>query len=236
MRALPLDQNPGLTRRGRFFVYNILRRPESNPNQRCMKFNTFEQLARTRRSIRTYTNDSITDELIEQLLSVAIWAPSAHNRQPWRFAAVKSPDKQHLLARAMGAQLEADLRADHVPEDVIRADVERSYQRITGAAVVICLCMSIVDMDVYPDASRNRSEEIMAIQSTAMAGQNLLLAAYAAGLGACWMCAPLFCPDVVAEVLDLPQDWQPQALITMGYPDQHRERTRHPLDSRLVWR
>lgn len=201
-----------------------------------MKLNTFQQLAQSRRSIRIYKTDNISDELITHILSVAIWAPSAHNRQPWRFAVIKSPEKRHLLARAMGAKLESDLRADHVPEVVIRADVERSYERITGAAVAICLCMSMVDMDVYPDADRNHSEEIMAIQSTAMAGQNLLLAAHAAGLGACWMCAPLFCTDVVSETLDLPQDWQPQALITLGYPDQHRERTRHPLDSRLVWR
>jgi coenzyme F420-0:L-glutamate ligase/coenzyme F420-1:gamma-L-glutamate ligase len=201
-----------------------------------MKFNSFKQLAQSRRSIRAYTDDKIANDLIEHILRVATWAPSAHNRQPWRFAVVKSPDKRHLLARAMGSQLESDLRADSVPEEVIRADVERSYRRITGAAVAVCLCMSMVDMDVYPDASRNHSEEMMAIQSTAMAGQNLLLAAHAAGLGACWMCAPLFCPEIVRETLDLPQDWQPQALITMGYPDQHRERTRHSLDSRLIWR
>ncbi|MEZ4580208.1 MAG: nitroreductase family protein [Caldilineaceae bacterium] len=44
--------------------------------------------------------------------------------------------------------------------------------------------------------------------------QNLLLAAHAHGLGACWMCAPLFVPDLVRTVLDLPPAWEPQALIT----------------------
>jgi len=57
----------------------------------------------------------------------------------------------------------------------------------------------------------------MAIQGTAMAAQSLLLAAHAAGLGACWICAPMFCPDTVAAVLDLPADWEPQALVTLGY-------------------
>ena len=73
-------------------------------------------------------------------------------------------------------------------------------------------------------------------QSAAMAGQNLLIAAHAEGLGACWMCAPLFCPDVVSDTLALPEDWQPQALITLGYPAESREKTRRALEECLLWR
>ena len=69
-----------------------------------------------------------------------------------------------------------------------------------------------------------------------MAGQNLLLAAHALGLGACWMCAPLFCPDVVVDALRLPADWQPQGLVTLGWPAQTRSRGRRPLDEVLLWR
>jgi coenzyme F420-0:L-glutamate ligase/coenzyme F420-1:gamma-L-glutamate ligase len=69
-----------------------------------------------------------------------------------------------------------------------------------------------------------------------MAGQNILLAAHDAGLGGCWMCAPLFCADVVRDALDLPGDWQPQALLTIGYPAETREKTRHPLEKSVIWR
>jgi nitroreductase len=62
----------------------------------------------------------------------------------------------------------------------------------------------------------------MAVQSTAMAGQNLLLAAAAEGLAACWMCAPLFCEADVKRTLSLPADWQVQGLVTLGYPDPSR--------------
>ena len=51
-----------------------------------------------------------------------------------------------------------------------------------------------------------------------MAAQNILLAAHAMELGACLMCAPLFCPEVVANVLKLPEDWEPQSIITLGFP------------------
>ena len=85
------------------------------------------------------------------------------------------------------------------------------------------------DMDRYADPARQNAEYLMAVQSAAMAGQNLMLAAHAAGLAACWMCAPLFCPEVARDALGLPADWQPQGLITLGYaavPAKRRPRKR----------
>ena len=76
----------------------------------------------------------------------------------------------------------------------------------------------------------------MAVQSTAMAAQNLLLAAEQEGLVACVMCAPLFCPEVVTQVLSLPQAWQPQMVITIGRPgNAGKDRPRRPLDDVVVW-
>jgi coenzyme F420-0:L-glutamate ligase/coenzyme F420-1:gamma-L-glutamate ligase len=189
-----------------------------------------------RRSIRRYTRQPVPEALICSMLEAAIWAPSAHNRQPWRFCVVREAGHQAALAQAMGARLRRDLQRDGLPAEAIEADAARSYSRITGAAALIALCLSMRDMDSYPDAERSQREWVMAVQSTAMAGQNLLLAADALGLGACWMCAPLFCPDVVSDVLALPDDWQPQALITLGYPAEERTKTRHALETSVLWR
>ena len=65
----------------------------------------------------------------------------------------------------------------------------------------------------------------MFVQSLGAAIQNLMLAAHARGLGSCWLSAPLFCPEAVRLALDLPSDFQPQALIAPGYP---REGLRPP--------
>jgi len=188
-----------------------------------------------RRSIRRYSSEPVDPELIETLLHAAIWAPSAHNRQPWRFAVIRSALTKHHLAWSMGQRLRTDLEADQTPEHVIAADVQRSYERITSAPVLILICLSMEHMDSYSDVVRNTNERVMAIQSTAMAGQNLLLGAHELGLGACWMCAPLFCPDVVRDALTLPQDWEAQGLITLGYPAQERKKTRNPLDLHTIW-
>ena len=184
---------------------------------------------RGRRSIRRYEKREVPKGVLERLITAATWAPSAHNRQPWRFAVVTDEAMRRRLAKAMGQALQEDLTADGAPEEVIEMDVQRSYRRISGAPALILLCMTEVDMDVYPDERRQRNERLMAVQSAAMAGQNLLLAAHAEGLGSCWMCAPLFCQDVVRQTLGLPAEWQPQGLITLGYPAEKRVKTRRPL-------
>ncbi len=194
------------------------------------------EFMRARRSLRRYRQEPVPEEWIDCMLEAAVWAPSAHNRQPWRFAIVDQAATKERLAREMGAALRRDLLADALPLAVIDADVDRSYQRITGAPLLILLCMSLSDMDVYPDEERNRHECAMAQQSTAMAGQNMLLMAEKLGLGACWICAPLFCQDLVASVLDLPADWLPQGMISLGFPAQARERSREPWRTRALWR
>ncbi len=190
-------------------------------------------LIKSRRSIRRYTNVSIPRSSILRLLEAATWAPSAHNRQPWRFAVITEPAAKDRLARAMGERLQADRTADgDDPADIAR-DVARSYARLTGAPVLIVVCLSLVDMDTYPDPQRAHNERIMAVQSTAMAAQNLLLQAHADGLAACWLCAPLFVPTLVQKTLKLPDDWEPQGVITLGEAAETKEKTRLPVASRV---
>ena len=173
---------------------------------------------RERRSVRRYTAEPVAREQLLQLLEIAGWAPSAHNRQPWRFAVLQSSGVKQMLAAAMGDRLRADRLADGDDPALVAQDTERSRARIVEAPAVIVACMTVAEMDSYTDDRRTAAEGMMAVQSTAMAVQNLLLAAHAGGLGACWMCAPLFCQDTVAAVLQLPASWQPQALITVGHP------------------
>jgi F420 biosynthesis protein FbiB-like protein len=177
-----------------------------------------QDLIHSRRSIRRYTEAPVAAALVEQVLRAAQWAPSAHNRQPWRFAILREGPIKHRLAAAMGAQLRADRLRDGDHPAVVARDVARSYARITSAPVVIVVCATLEAQDFYPDARRQAAEALMAAQSVALATQNLLLMAHALGLGACWLCAPLFCGAVVQTALTLPAHWQPHALITLGYP------------------
>jgi F420 biosynthesis protein FbiB-like protein len=189
-----------------------------------------------RRSVRHYHPAPVARGTIERLLQAASAAPSAHNRQPWRFVVLEDPASREALATAMGKRLWHDRSSDGDDADRIAADVARSHARLTGAPTVIVVCLDATDMDRYPDERRRGAEYLMAVQSTAMATQNLLLAAEAEGLGACIMCAPLFCPDVVVAALALPADWTPQMLVTLGAPAKPgRDRARLPLSRIVRW-
>ena len=174
--------------------------------------------SRGRRSIRYYRPEPPPRDVLQRIMTSAAMAPSAHNRQPWRYVMIDDEAQKATLARAMGGRLAEDRARDGDDKDAIAADVARSFQRITTAPIVILVAATVADMDRYPDPKRGEAEYLMAVQSTAMATQNLLLAAHAERLGACWMCAPLFCPADARQSLALPADWQPQGLITLGYP------------------
>ena len=194
-----------------------------------------QRLIIQRRSIRRYTDRPVGQPLLEALLEAATWAPSAHNRQPWRFCVVQGTMRQQLSA-AMAVAWRSDLLADGVDAAWVENHVAVRAARIADAPAVIVACVCMADMDHYPDARRAGFEHIMATQSVALACQNLLLSAHAAGLGACWVCAPLFVQEIVRTTLLLPTDWEPQALITLGWPAEARVKERAPLASRVQWR
>jgi F420 biosynthesis protein FbiB-like protein len=137
----------------------------------------------------------------------------------------------------MGDQLRRDRLADGDAPEAVERDIGLSYTRLTGAPTLIVLGLTLDVMDVYLDPRRAEAEKTMAIQSVAMAAQNLLLAAHAEGLGACWLCAPLFCADVVRTTLALPEAWQPQSIITLGYPANNgKPPIRKALDEVVLWK
>ena len=196
----------------------------------------FWELIRGRRSVRRYRPDPIARPLLEKLLTAAIWAPSAHNRQPWRFCVVTTQAAKDNLSDRMGARWRADLSTDGVDAALIERRVRISHARITGAPALVAASVSLEEMDDYPDECRQEAEWLMAVQSTALACQNLLLAAHQYGLAACWMCAPLFVSDLVRDALALPDSWHPQALITLGYAAEEKKKERLPLAERVLWR
>jgi F420 biosynthesis protein FbiB-like protein len=198
---------------------------------------TLYRIIQERRSIRRFDGSAIPPETLQRVLGAATRAPSAHNRQPWRFVIITALEDKYSLANALGEELREDRLADGDDPGQIEKDVAQSIERITDAPVVVITCLSMEAMDVYPDGRRKTAEYIMAVQGVSMAAQNLLLAAHAEGLGACWLCAPLFTKDEVREELNLPEGWDPQGLIILGYPaDAGKERPRRPIEEVSLWR
>jgi F420 biosynthesis protein FbiB-like protein len=191
---------------GRMRAQLILRHPENL------------WLLETRRSVRHFLPEPVPGEVLERILQAAAWAPSAHNRQPWRFVVLQTETSKKCLAEAMGAAFEEDLLSDGVSLADAQSQVVRSRQRITHAPAAVLICLDLDAVDEYPDPERGKAANLMAVQSVALAGGQLLIAAHALGLGGVWICAPLFAPREVKEALALPVQWEPQALVLLGYP------------------
>jgi coenzyme F420-0:L-glutamate ligase/coenzyme F420-1:gamma-L-glutamate ligase len=190
----------------------------------------------SRRSIRAYRPEPVAEETIRRILEAAHAAPSAHNSQPWRFVVLQDPAARHSLAERMAKAYARDAEADGQAPDAIRARNERSVGRIGAAPLAVLV---LFDESSLPTQAgrRTEGERLLLVQSAAAAAQNLLLAAHAEGLGACWICAPAFCPQAVRESLSLPDGWIAQALILIGYPaEQPKRPDGRPLDEVVRWR
>jgi coenzyme F420-0:L-glutamate ligase / coenzyme F420-1:gamma-L-glutamate ligase len=196
----------------------------------------FYDVVEGRQSIREFSDEPVDRLTLARLLQAACLAPSAHNRQPWRFVVLTDARRRSALADAMTSRLTRDRTADGDPRDAIEADVARARRRLSDAPVAILVCLDPESMDGYPDERRGRAEWTMMAQSVAMAGENLLLAAHAEGLGACWMCSPLFAPDEVRDVLGLPDAWEPQGMVLLGHRQGNPpRRPRRALDEVTRW-
>jgi nitroreductase len=155
-----------------------------------------------RRSIRSYLKKNLPQEVVNQLLEAARWAPSAGNVQPWAFVVVSSEAmKQKLSMAAFGQR-----------------DLEE-------ASVVIVVC---ADQKRAEQSYGARGKTLYCIQDTAAAVENILLTATSLGLGACWIGA--FKEEEIWKAIKAPKDTRPVALIPVGYPNESPPaRSRRPL-------
>lgn len=195
------------------------------------------QFLMSRQSVRHFKPGVISRQVTERMLKVACQAPNAHNRQPWRFLVLEDLQGKQQLVKAMEPGFKRDLEQDGLLQEEINRRLARSRDRILGASLAVVLCMDPSVMNSYPDQKRQSAERLMAIQSTALAGGTLLLAAHAEELGAVWICAPLFAQEPVRKAFALPQSWEPQALVLIGYPAGMPDpRSRLPLEEVVLYR
>lgn len=194
-------------------------------------------ILRGRRSVRSFRPDPVPAAAIRRAVAAAGWAPSPHGTQPWRFVVLESRERRVALAEAMADTWRAQLALDDQDPARIEQRVANSRDRLMTPPVLILMCRYLGDAHPYPDADRREAETTMATQSLGAAAQNFLLSLYADGLDAGWMCAPLFCPDLIVAELELDPALEPHAFFPVGYAarDPKRRPRRNPDELIVRW-
>ena len=163
--------------------------------------NRFTELVAARYSCRDYKTDPVPREALEQMMEAARLAPSACNRQPWRFVVATEPG---LRARLL--------------EEGTLPGLGMTWAAQAPVILVLGMKKSFVTHRVAPLVS----QVDYTLLDLGIAGEHAILQAAELGLGTCWI--GWIKPKEIRRILDWPAELTPQALITVGWPASRRER------------
>ncbi len=173
--------------------------------------NTLATIA-ARRSIRKFKDTPIPEGVLQQILTAAIQAPSACNRQPWRFIIVRGEKKAEMLRILR----EAIARDQARGEDI--GSTEYSTQVMEQAAVTVF----VFNPDGLPPWRKHTTDQMFGdvfdIQSIGAAIQNMLLAATDLGLGSLWICDVFIAYEELCKWLG--ENGELIAAVSFGYADE----------------
>lgn len=177
-------------------------------------------LIRSRRSIRRFSSHAVTREDIARLLEAARWAPSNHNRQPWRFLVMDDQHQIERLAEAVRQALPAKLKSLPAAAASYASELTHYATFFSNAPVLLVVLHKQPASVSAPLLAGLPNPELISGEplSAAMAVQNLLLAAQALGLGTCVLTGPLLAGDALAGRLDLPAGHELTCLVALGRP------------------
>jgi coenzyme F420-0:L-glutamate ligase/coenzyme F420-1:gamma-L-glutamate ligase len=181
-----------------------------------------------RRTIRAFTAEPVDAAVVRRAVGTALTAPAPHHSEPWRFVILSSAAARTALLDAMREAWIADLRRDGFTQEQIGRRVRRG-EPLRLAPLIVVPCLVTDAAHDYPDERRGRAEQAMFTVSMGAAVQNLLIALAVDGLGSAWISSTLFCQDVAARAMDLPDGWRPMGAIAVGRPAE-QARARPPRD------
>lgn len=180
-----------------------------------------ERLMQERRSERQFSPDEVAPAVIDRLLAAAALAPSASNRQPYRFMAVTRRQTIDRMVRVVQQVLERREQLDHSPIRDELKGYSRNFLVFGQAPVVVVVFFRANDflrkvaVPACEDDEVGQARE--ALSSAAAAIMQLLLVAHATGLGACWMTGPCMAERELLALLEAPPGLRIAALVPMGY-------------------
>lgn len=201
------------------------------------------ELMQSRRSIRRFRPELPDRASLERLIEAAVTAPSASNKQPWRFLIVTNAEVKTRMATAVRNAVERV--ANHIDplfESGFRAygDYFTRFENAPVVIVPIYRALTLLSNMVKPGLSEADQRNIACMErqsgivSTSLAMENLLLMAHELGLGASGLTGPLIAMDDLCSILSVPGGWDIVALIAVGFPDEQPEATSRKSSAEVI--
>ncbi len=157
--------------------------------------NDFLALVKKRRSTRAYKPDPVPRELIDKCLEAVRYAPTACNKQSWKFIIARGEQKDRLVKEALGGVIVPNRWAAEAP-------------------VMVVIAMQL-DLITHRIGARLKNIDYHQVDA-GIAGEHFVLQAAELGLGTCWI--GWFDKKAVKKILNLPASWDVPSMITLGYP------------------
>jgi nitroreductase len=167
----------------------------------------FFDVLKGRRSVRSYSEEPVSEEQLQELVDLAILAPSAMNLQPWRFTVITN---RQALAD-VNTRVKEILCEQHIAEKMKMENLQAA--------------LSAPDFSIFYHApalvviTAEKGNTVAAIDCQ-LAAENLFLAAHARGLGTCYMGFLFFGQEdpKVREALRIPDGHEMVAACCVGHP------------------
>jgi len=159
-----------------------------------------------RRAVREYTPDGVDERTIRALIDAAIQAPSAINQQPWRFSVIRNQGLLDQISHEAKIYMLATTEPEQLSEQLLSHLRDPAFQIFYHAPALVVISAA--------------NAGLWAIEDCTLAAQNLMLSAFAAKLGSCWIgFAQKFLGTKVGKsLIECPSEWVPVAPIIIGHP------------------
>lgn len=172
-----------------------------------------------RRSIRKFQDKDIPIELLNKILDAGRVAPSAKNRQPWKYIVFREKHKKELL-KAMEKGLEREEKGiTDIPKSRYGIpDAKNTLRIMQEAPIIIVVLNTNAKSPFFPVDNDERISEICDSLSIGASIENMLLAAEEMGLGTLWIANTCFAYKELVSYLNT--DEQLISAIAIGYANE----------------
>ena len=180
-----------------------------------------------RRSIRKYQDRDVPKEVLERVISTALWAPSGMNRQTWEVVVLRGESRDRLMEIISRSQEHMLPRLRELFSDKMINITLQVFKNLGGAPAVVLVYVprEKIDYKLYAETDDIRGRYHLEFKrfnhflNASALIQNLLLAAHDEGLGTCWMTGPRYMEQEINELVGM-TDKELVSIIPIGYPDQ----------------